>query len=109
MISAVEDESPLVRLLAAFYQPLPLTIGAAILLVAFLLLIKTRLRSMVLLIPAAVWLLAAVDQLVVPDTMDIRIDALFLCLAIAVTTPTAVVLALAMRRPAKQASNPGPG
>ncbi|MEU4410207.1 hypothetical protein AB0F88_37340 [Streptosporangium sp. NPDC023963] len=78
------------------YQTLPLTLGGLVFVGLYLGLRRTRPGCRHLLLPAAAWFLAALDQWYMSTyqpQMNIRIDMLPFLALMAVTTPSGILLA----------------
>ncbi|MFF4775372.1 hypothetical protein ACFY05_21185 [Microtetraspora fusca] len=83
------------------YQTLPLTLGGLIFVALHLGLRRIRSGSHFLLLPAAAWFLAALDEWYMSTfqpQMNIRIDMLPFLALMAVTTPVGILLAALGKR-----------
>lgn len=79
------------------YQTAPLALGALLFVVLSISLRRTVLRSSYLLLPAAAWFLAALDEWYMSTfhpEMNIRVDALLFLVLMAALTPAGIVLTL---------------
>jgi hypothetical protein len=88
-------------MIGVLYQPLPLALGGLTFIALFLGLRRTRLRSYYLLLPAATWFLAALDEWYMSTyqpQMNIRIDLLFFLALMVVATPLGILLVALHRR-----------
>ncbi|NJP91891.1 hypothetical protein HCN51_20915 [Nonomuraea sp. FMUSA5-5] len=92
-------------MIGMLYQPLLLALGGMVFVVLSVVLRRTRLRSFYLLLSAAIWFLAALEEwymMTYQPQMDIRIDALFFMMLIAMVTPVGILLAVLRRRRPEQ-------